>query len=100
MRCVHTGADPLLAGHLHELLSQAGLSPQLRNAGLLGGAGELPPTELWPEIWVPAEEAERAAALLQEQLGRADEPAWQCAACGERLEGQFRQCWRCGHWRT
>jgi len=21
---------------------------------------------------------------------------WRCAACGEEIEGQFRECWKCG----
>jgi hypothetical protein len=23
-------------------------------------------------------------------------PAWQCAMCGEMVEGQFQACWNCG----
>lgn len=43
----------------------------------------------------------RAASLIEVAharnllLSAGGEP-WTCAACGERLEGQFDSCWRCG----
>ena len=24
-------------------------------------------------------------------------PAWECPKCGEKIEGQFSACWKCGH---
>jgi predicted RNA-binding Zn-ribbon protein involved in translation (DUF1610 family) len=38
----------------------------------------------------------RARGLIDEALRPApDAAAWQCPACGERIEAQFAQCWRC-----
>jgi hypothetical protein len=41
-------------------------------------------------------EALRARGLIDEALQpvEAAEP-WQCPGCGERIEAQFSQCWRC-----
>ena len=81
------------------MLEQAGIRCLTRNEYLGGGAGELPLNECWPEVWV-LEEAEAAAALrlIEGALGAASNvrEAWNCAGCGERLEGQFAQCWNCG----
>jgi hypothetical protein len=58
--------------------------------------GELPPAECQAEVWV-AEDADvaRAEQLLREGVTAQGEP-WTCPSCGERLEPQFTQCWRCG----
>jgi hypothetical protein len=49
-------------------------------------------------LWVIDEEVLPRARLLLEgwlQGGDRDEP-WVCSGCGERLEGQFGGCWKCG----
>lgn len=92
-------ADPILAGHLHALLEEAGIACQLRNHFLAGAAGELPPNECWPEIWVLEDgHAERARSILDEHLNKetGSTPGWLCNGCGEALEAQFTTCWRCG----
>lgn len=99
---LHAGADPALVGWLAGLLQAAGIDCVTRNALLAGGAGALPPTECWPEIWLREErDLVRASALLEELL-RPDlsgRYGWCCERCGEALEAQFDQCWNCGGWR-
>lgn len=61
--------------------------------------GELPPGQCWPELWVLDDSrADEALEILaqSEQAGRQDRGAWTCT-CGEVIEGQFDQCWRCGN---
>ena len=97
---VLTVADPLIAGHLESILSERGIHCHVRNRHLVGGAGEIPPLEAWPEIWVDAEDAAAARRLIDEVLeptGAAAE-SWDCRGCGETIEGQFAQCWRCGEY--
>ena len=55
--------------------------------------GELPPIECQAELWVEARDVARAEEILFRQQPAG--PDWSCA-CGERLEGQFSHCWRCG----
>lgn len=96
MQRIYSGSDPMLAGHLREVLEQHHIPCLLKNAYLSGAAGELPPIEAWPELWVEAEDAARAREILAGQLQCAPQPDWKCPCCGERVEGQFGQCWSCG----
>ena len=53
--------------------------------------------QCWPELWVRRPgDALRARGLI-EQVLHPDVPGepWTCPGCGERLEAQFAQCWRC-----
>ncbi len=70
----------------------------MKNEFLGGGVGELPPTEAWPELWVKERDHAAAQTLLDEFFHSSDDtqPDWLCPACGERIEGQFSNCWRCG----
>ncbi len=98
MRHLYTGWDPLLVGHLEEALREQGIPCVVRNRYLSGGAGELPPTELWPQVWVDGTHYLRAREILQALLPEPEPaPPWRCPGCGESLEGQFGACWRCGH---
>ena len=81
------------------MLEDEGFGVLLKNAFLGGGAGELPPTDVWPELWVLDDaDYDRAMARVQELLAEQTEPApdWTCPRCGEVIEGQFAQCWNCG----
>lgn len=99
MRRVLALADPILAGHLHALLEEAGIACLLRNHFLGGAAGELPLNECWPEIWVLDDgHADRAQRILNEHLNKdpGSMEGWRCSGCGETLEAQFTECWKCG----
>jgi Putative prokaryotic signal transducing protein len=76
-------------------LSQAGFAASVQRYYLSGIAGELPPDQCQPEIWLAdAAQLEAAQALLNE-LQNPPQHRWQCA-CGELVEGGFEQCWQCG----
>ncbi|MCS4503496.1 hypothetical protein KBTX_03511 [wastewater metagenome] len=99
MQRVYTDSDPLIVGHLAEVLRGRGIVCMVRNYYLGGGVGDLPPTEVWPQLWVERDEDEAVARrLIDEVLSNhdSDGPAWVCPGCGERVEGQFAACWRCG----
>lgn len=96
---MYSSPNTLLVGHLRNVLESCGVPATLRNQWLGGGAGDLPPTECWLELWVERDaDAQRAADLLAAELGPglSAGPAWRCPACGEVVEGQFTECWRCG----
>ncbi len=100
MKRVYTDSDPLIVGHLEQVLTSRGIVCIVRNRHLMGGAGELPPTEVWPQLWVENDEdAPVARRLIDEVLANQDQagPDWTCPDCGERIEGQFAECWNCGH---
>lgn len=100
MKMVFTAADPVQVGHLRSILESEDIRTLLKNEHLTGGIGELPAVECWPEIWVvDARDYARAQKLLAELRESLDaqvpgEP-WRCPDCGEEIEPQFTDCWRC-----
>ena len=97
MKRVFTSHDPMLAGYLRAVLEDRGIGCIVKNEYLLGGVGELPPTECWPELWVVEDEDEARARRLIEEARPAEAAgeAWRCPACGEWIEPEFGACWRC-----
>lgn len=45
------------------------------------------------DVLVPAERVEDARAILERPRG----PDWVCPECGEKIDGVFDACWKCGH---
>ena len=99
---LYVSQDTLLVGHLRRPLEDQGIHCMVRNEFLLGGAGDLPPNECWPELWITDERDLEPARRLLQALTQAGDGAspWQCPACADRLEGQFSHCWNCGAERT
>lgn len=94
---LYTSSNLLIVGQLAEVLKRHNINHVVRNLYLSGGVGELPPTAIWPELWVDDEHYERARRLIDELLSADDSsaPAWVCSGCGEQVEGQFAICWKC-----
>lgn len=85
------------AQHQANILRAAGMRIELRNIYLSGALGDLPFTETGPELWLATGEDETLAASILEEARLAPAGAeWRCERCGERIEGQFAQCWQCG----
>ena len=97
MKRLYASSDFMLVGHLKTVLAQHGIHALVKNAYLAGGAGELPPTAVWPELWVEEEDLPRAREILADMLDddRGGE-SWTCPVCGESIEPQFAACWSCG----
>lgn len=87
------------ASLLRERLAAEGIVCLLRNDELSTALGEIPFVECYPELWVVDDEVYPRARLLldkwMEEAG-ASCPEWICPDCGERIEGQFLSCWKCG----
>ena len=97
MRKVHTAESIIEIAHLRNVLETAGIACEVRNDRLGGVVGEIPFVECWPELWVrnPGD-ALRARGLIDAALSPVpDAQVWVCPGCGERIEPQFTQCWRC-----
>ena len=90
--------ERVLAGLLKNRLEQEGIACLLRNEELFAAMGEIPFLELRPELWIIDEEVLPRAQLLLQGWLHIDVGAvpWTCPGCGERLEGQFGACWKCG----
>ena len=99
MKKVYSSDSYFLVGHLRQLLESHHIKCIAKNEFLLGGVGEIPPTECWPELWVVEDfQYEKARQLVEGFLASAQDSDadWHCPECGVRLEGQFTACWRCG----
>ena len=95
MKHVYTLHDPLLAGHLEQVLQQAGIHCLVKNQHLIGGVGDLPPIEAWPEIWVFRDfDRSRAVELIEAliQYTAKPEDAWTCAGRVESWRGNPLGC--------
>jgi hypothetical protein len=79
-----------------DLLCRAGVATSVQRAYASSIAGEVPPDQTLPELWIDDEdEFERARRLLDE-LRNPVARRWHCPACGELVDGPFEQCWNCG----
>lgn len=99
MKKVYSSDSYFLVGHLRQLLESQHIECIAKNEFLLGGAGELPPTECWPELWIIEDfQYDKAKELVEGFLASSAEnyAEWRCPACGECLDGQFTACWHCG----
>jgi len=78
-----------------ESLRQAGIAASVQRYYLGAAAGELPPDQCLPEVWVIQDEQEEEARALLQDLADVPQRRWRCR-CGELIEGGFEQCWNCG----
>ena len=78
-----------------DALEREGIATSLQRTFLTGGAGDLPPDQCLPEIWITeSAQFDRARELLH-ALQNIPQRRWRCT-CGELVEGGFEQCWNCG----
>jgi hypothetical protein len=64
-----------------DVLREAGIDAWLQRLFLSGVAGELPPDQCLPEIWLADRRQETAARELLDALQRLPQRRWACA-CG------------------
>jgi len=77
-------------------LGAAGIPASVQRAYASSIAGQIPPDQALPEVWVEDEAQYDAARALLDEWQHLPEQRWACAACGEIVEGPFEQCWNCG----
>ncbi|MBS34318.1 MAG: hypothetical protein CMO26_00170 [Thiotrichales bacterium] len=89
-----------MVGHLRNVLEAHGIECLVKNEFGSSGMGELPPIEVWPELWVlddrQFDEAVSIVSVAALDNGVTATQRWTCNNCGEQLEGQFTDCWKCG----
>ena len=100
MKLIRRCDQNLHAAHLANILRAAGIRCTVRNTTLISGLGEIPFLECSPEVWIDndLDEAHAVALLAEIETGNdsaAPESSWRCR-CGESIEPQFGECWRCG----
>jgi hypothetical protein len=111
MQHVYTARDEMDASFVQGLLRQEGIEAVVQGQALGEVWGSLPlSANSLPGVWVPEADVERAAPIV-ERYRRTDEAnavdddeagvrpraTWTCPQCGEKVEEQFTNCWKCGH---
>ena len=98
MKKVYGSHDPILVAQLRHVLEANHIACVMRNDFLMGAAGELPPTECWPELWVMEDfQQARARELIEAFLAAEDSGGlWVCDRCQETVDAAFSECWHCG----
>ena len=77
-------------------LGSAGIDASVQRAYASGIAGEIPPDQSLPEIWVLDDAQWARAKTLMAEWQSLPSVTWACRACQEIVEGPFGQCWNCG----
>ena len=99
MKIIFSAQDPLIVGHLRNLLVSEGIECEVRTPYLAAAGGDLPITECWSELRITNDgDHGKAVSLINAALESGAESAvsWKCPACGEDIERQFGVCWKCG----
>lgn len=95
MRRVTQAPNVAIAVLWADTLCQAGIEASVQRQYLSSVAGELPPDQCLPEIWITRDEQLADARRLLADLQQVPQRRWVCV-CGEVVEGGFESCWSCG----
>ncbi len=79
-----------------DMLTASGVAASVQRYFASGIAGEIPPDQALPEIWIADDAQLDAARRLLAELRHPPQRRWVCPGCAELIEGPFEQCWNCG----
>ena len=97
MKKVFSSQDITYITSLQNLLESNHIPCLIKNLYLTGAMGGLPPNECWLELWIFDDTKYHDAQTLitNFQTAPVNAKPWQCPKCGEWIEGQFTDCWKC-----
>ncbi|MCH2157554.1 MAG: DUF2007 domain-containing protein [Oleiphilaceae bacterium] len=88
--------NSMVVHNIKNILENNGIGCELKNVFGGSAAGEVPPIEVWPEIWVDELQTDKAAELIEEAMhGANDKTHWRCPDCTEENPPAFEICWSC-----
>lgn len=88
--------NAMVVHNIKNILQNNGIVCTLKNEFGASAAGEVPPIEVWPEIWIDDAQSEKAVQLIEEVMhGTNDKTHWRCTHCSEENPPAFEICWRC-----
>ena len=103
MKQVFVARTPTEAHLVKGVLETRGIRAEVRGETLWGTLGEIPLTpDTLPTVWVLHDrQAPEAVRIVEEYSSSAsasgrEAQGWRCSACGEQVEPQFSECWKCG----
>lgn len=80
-----------------DALRSEGMDASVQRQYLGSAAGQLPPDQCLPEVWVEHDPHVPRAQQILHHLQHMPQQRWFCQ-CGELVEGGFQQCWNCAAW--
>ena len=102
LKRIYVAANAMDAHMLRDLLAQEAIEAVVRGDDVVPlQGGSLFMMETRPSVWVLDDDRLPRARALAAEFGSGPPPAdrrsasWRCR-CGETLEAQFSDCWRCG----
>ena len=96
MKRLTTAPNLALATLWADMLTHAGISATVQRAYASSIAGELPPDQSQPEVWIMDNDMLLKARALLDDLSHPQHRHWPCPGCGEVVDGPFEECWNCG----
>ncbi|MDH3210110.1 MAG: DUF2007 domain-containing protein [Burkholderiaceae bacterium] len=96
MRRLTTAPNVAIAALWADMLQNGGISATVQRYFAGGIAGEIPPDQALPEIWIEDDDQLDAARRLLRELRNPPHRHWACLGCREVIDGPFEQCWNCG----
>lgn len=79
-----------------DMLNGAGFTVTVQRVFAGSIAGEIPPDQALPELWLADEAQAGAARQWLHALQNPPERRWACTGCHEVIDGPFEVCWACG----
>jgi hypothetical protein len=79
-----------------DMLNGEGIETTVQRYFISSIAGDMPPDQCLPELWVMQDAQLPLAKQVLHQLQHPPQRSWVCTGCGEAVEGGFMQCWNCG----
>ena len=104
MKMLFTAPSVVPCDILQGLLAARGVPAIIKNERGSAGAGVGDPvpfmvsaTFAWPEVWVPDDRYDEAAAILKDMQAAegAGTGPWKCPTCGEEVNPELSSCWNC-----
>ena len=98
MRKVYTSSDLNLVQYAKNILEGHKIESVILREQLVGVVGGIAPLDAWIELWVhDAARIDDARQLIESAMKKTEtqQQPWHCPSCGENIEEQFTQCWKC-----
>jgi hypothetical protein len=96
---VYSSPERTMVYHIKNILGNNGIERTVLGEHRGVAVGGIAPLDAWMELWVLDDRRQEEARQIVESTLKdvqAPQESWTCRKCGEDLEGQFAQCWKCG----
>ena len=96
MKRLTTAPNLAIATLWADMLRSGGIGAGVQRYYAGSIAGEIPPDQALPEVWIADAAQFDAARSLLHELRHPPHRRWVCPGCSESIDGPFEQCWNCG----